>query len=106
MTLMAAFNILLYRYTGQQDIVIGSPNANRNRIETEGILGFFANNLVLRTDLSGQPTFRELLARVRQVALVADAHQDLPFQRLVEALQPERNLSHNPLFQVMFRNGN
>lgn len=102
MTLMAGFNILLYRYTGQEDMVIGSPNANRNRIETEGILGFFANNLVLRTDLSGKPTFRELLARVRQVALAADAHQDLPFQTLVEALQPERNLSHNPLFQVMF----
>ncbi len=102
MTLMAAFNVLLYRYTGQEDMVIGSPNANRNRIETEGILGFFANNLVLRTDLSGQPTFRELLARVRQVALGADAHQDFPFQMLVEALQPERNLSHNPLFQVMF----
>jgi len=102
MTLMAAFNILLYRYTGQEDMVIGSPNANRNRIETEGILGFFANNLVLRTDLTGEPTFRELLGRVRQVALAADAHQDFPFQMLVEALQPERNLSHNPLFQVMF----
>ena len=102
MTLMAAFNILLYRYTGQEDMLIGSPYANRTRIETEGILGYFANNLVLRSDLSGQPTFRELLARVRKTVLGADAHQDLPFQMLVEALQPERNLSHNPLFQVMF----
>lgn len=102
MTLLAAFKTLLYRYTGQEDMIVGSPSANRNRIETEQLIGFFANNLVLRTDLSGNPTFRELLARVREVALGADAHQELPFQKLVEALQPERNLSYNPLFQVMF----
>ena len=105
MTLMAAFKTLLYRYTGQTDIVIGSPNANRNRVETEGVMGFFANNLVLRTDLTGNPTFRELLIRVRNVALGANAHQDMPFQKLVETLQPERHLSYNPLFQVMFTFG-
>jgi amino acid adenylation domain-containing protein len=102
MTLMAAFVTLLSRYSGQEDIVVGSPIANRNRSETESLIGFFVNTLVLRTHLQGNPTFQDLLARVRQVALDAYAHQDLPFEQLVEALQPERSLSHTPLFQVMF----
>jgi amino acid adenylation domain-containing protein/non-ribosomal peptide synthase protein (TIGR01720 family) len=102
MTLLAAFQTLLYRYTGQEDICIGSPIANRNRSETEELIGFFVNTLVLRTDMSENPSFQELLARVREVTLGAYAHQDLPFEQLVEALQPERNLSHQPLFQVMF----
>jgi amino acid adenylation domain-containing protein/non-ribosomal peptide synthase protein (TIGR01720 family) len=102
MTLLAAFQTLLYRYTGQEDICIGSPIANRNRSETEELIGFFVNTLVLRADMSENPTFQELLGRVREVTLGAYAHQDLPFEQLVEALQPERNLSHQPLFQVMF----
>ncbi|MFN6562980.1 MAG: non-ribosomal peptide synthetase [Nostoc sp. ChiSLP01] len=102
MTLLAAFNILLYRYTDQEDIIIGSPIANRNRAELEGMLGLFVNTLVLRNNLSGNPTFRELLHQVRQVTLDAYAHQDLPFEMLVEELQPERDLSRNPLYEVMF----
>ncbi|MBW4681719.1 MAG: amino acid adenylation domain-containing protein [Microcoleus vaginatus WJT46-NPBG5] len=102
MTLLAAFQTLIYRHTYQEDIAIGSPIANRNRSEIEGLIGFFINTLVLRTDLSGNPTFRELLARVREVTLGAYAHQDLPFEKLVEELQPERNLSRHPLFQAVF----
>ncbi len=102
MTLLAAFNVLLARYTGQNDIVIGSPSANRNRAELHPLIGFFVNNLVLRTDLSGNPTFVELLARVREVTLRAYEHQDVPFDTLVHALRPERSLDHSPLFQVMF----
>ncbi|MEW5957722.1 MAG: amino acid adenylation domain-containing protein [Chloroflexota bacterium] len=102
MTLLAAFQTLLYRYSGEVDLVTGTPVANRNRLEVEGLIGFFVNTLVLRTNLAGNPTFRELLGRVREVALGAYSHQDLPFELLVEALQPERHLDRNPLFQVMF----
>ncbi|MFS0517038.1 amino acid adenylation domain-containing protein [Nostoc sp. UIC 10607] len=102
MTLLAAFDTLLYRYTGTEDILVGSPIANRNRSEIEGLIGFFVNTLVLRTDLSGDRSFNELLGRVRLMAMDAYAHQDLPFEMLVEILQPERDLSHTPLFQVMF----
>lgn len=102
MTLLAAFKTLLHRYTGQDDIVVGSRIAGRNRVEIEGMIGFFINALVLRTDLSGNPTFRALLGRVREVTLSAYAHQDTPFEMLVEELQPQRDLSRNPLFQVMF----
>ncbi|OYD86515.1 non-ribosomal peptide synthetase, partial [Nostoc sp. 'Peltigera membranacea cyanobiont' 213] len=102
MTLLAAYNTLLYRYTGQTDILVGTPIANRDRTEIEGLIGFFVNTLVMRTDLSENPSFNELLPRLREMALSAYAHQDLPFEMLVEALQPERDLSYTPLFQVMF----
>ena len=102
MTLLAAFKVLLYHYTQQNDILVGTPTANRNRFEIEGLIGFFVNTLVLRTDLGGNPSFQELLRRVREVTLGAYAHQDLPFEYLVEKLQPERDLSYTPLFQVMF----
>ena len=100
MVLLAAFQTQLYRYTDQDDVVIGSPIAGRNIRETEEVIGFFLNNLVLRTSLSGNPTFRELLSRVRKVALGAYEHQDFPFEKLLEELRPERDLSRTPLFQV------
>ncbi|MBI4241077.1 MAG: amino acid adenylation domain-containing protein [Candidatus Rokubacteria bacterium] len=102
MLLLAAFKVLLYRYTGQEDIVVGSPVAARSRVELEGLIGFFVNMLPLRTDLSGHLSFRELLGGVREVALGAYAHQDLPVEKLIEALRPERDPSVNPLFQVVF----
>jgi amino acid adenylation domain-containing protein len=102
MLLLAAWQTLLARYTEQTDIVVGSPIANRNRVETESLIGFFVNTLVLRTDLAGNPTFRELLGRVRSVVLDAQEHQDVPFEKIVEELQLERSLSHTPLFQVVF----
>ena len=102
MLLLASFQTLLYRYSGQSDIRIGVPTANRNRAETERLIGFFVNTQVLKADLDGQMTFRQLLAQVKERTLQAQSHQDLPFEQLVEALQPERSLSHNPLFQVMF----
>ena len=102
MTLLAAFKVLLYRYTGQEDLVVGTPIAGRNRAEIEGLIGFFINSLALRTRLNGNPSFAELLQQVREVTLGAYEHQDLPFEKLVEELQPERSLSHAPLFQVVF----
>ncbi|HVG10832.1 MAG TPA: non-ribosomal peptide synthase/polyketide synthase, partial [Thermoanaerobaculia bacterium] len=101
MTLLAGFHALLGRLAGQDDIVVGSPVANRNRVETEGLIGFFVNTLALRGDLSGEPGFQDLLQREREVSLGAYTHQDLPFERLVEELRPERDLSRSPVFQVM-----
>ncbi|HEY9878197.1 MAG TPA: amino acid adenylation domain-containing protein [Leptolyngbyaceae cyanobacterium] len=102
MTLLAAFQTLLHRYTAQTDIAIGSPIANRHRSELEGLIGFLVNSLVLRTNIAGDPPFRELLERVCDVTLAAYAHQDVPFEKLVEELQPVRSLGQNPLFQVVF----
>ncbi len=102
MTLLAAFKALLYAYTGETDLVIGSPTAGRNRRGTEGLIGFFVNTLILRTDLSGNPSFRELVRHVREVCLGAYAHQELPYQKLVEALQPKRGGSRGSLAQVFF----
>ncbi|MFN2445978.1 MAG: amino acid adenylation domain-containing protein [Vicinamibacterales bacterium] len=102
MTLLGAFAVLLHRLTGQSDVVIGSAVAGRNRTETEGLIGFFADSLALRTDLSGDPSVRELLQRVRDVAVKAYAHQDVPFAKIVEEIQPDRRPSHSPVFQVMF----
>ena len=101
MTLLAAFKVLLSRYSGQEDIVVGTNVANRHRHDIEGLIGVFINNLVLRTDLSGNPSFQTLLGRVREVCLDAYAHQDVPFEKLVEVLQPVRDSSYPPLFQVM-----
>src|SRR6185369_1380318 len=98
----AAFQTLLMRYSGQEDVAVGSPIANRTRAETEGLIGFFVNTLVLRTQVEGKSSFQELLARVREVCLDAYSYQDLPFEHIVEHLQPERDLSRQPLFQVMF----
>jgi amino acid adenylation domain-containing protein/non-ribosomal peptide synthase protein (TIGR01720 family) len=102
MLLLVSFQAFLYRYSGQQDIRVGVPIANRNRVETESLIGFFVNTQVLKADLDGQMSFAHLLQQTKRRALEAQAHQDLPFEQLVEALQPERSLSHNPLFQVMF----
>src|SRR5207302_10490694 len=101
-TLVAAFQTLLYRYTGQDDMLVGTVMGERKHPELQRLMGYFLNTLVLRTDLSGNPTFRELLRRVREVTLEAQAHQDVPFEYLIKELQPERNLSQNPLIQVMF----
>ncbi|HYA28158.1 MAG TPA: amino acid adenylation domain-containing protein, partial [Acidobacteriota bacterium] len=102
MTLLAAFQTLLYRYSGQDDILVGSPVAHRDRREIEGLVGFFVNTLILRLDFSGAPSFTELLGRAREVCLDAHHHQDLPFEKVVEALNPQRELSRHPLFQALF----
>lgn len=102
MTLLASFKLMLSRYAKQEDMLVGTAVANRTRRETEGLIGFFINSLVLRTDLSGNPRFTELLRRVRESCLGAYAHQEVPFERLVEELRPERSLSHSPIFQVSF----
>ena len=102
MTLLAAFKVLLHRYSGETEIVVGTPVANRNRLEVEGLIGFFVNTLVLRTEVKSESSFAELTQRVKEVALGAYSHQEVPFEKLVEALEPERSLSHTPLFQVMF----
>ena len=99
--LLAAFSTLLYRYTGQDDLLIGTSTAGRKRVEIQGMMGYFLNTLVLRTSVSGNPTFRELLARAREVTHSALTHEDMPFEYLVKELHPERNLGRNPLFQVM-----
>jgi non-ribosomal peptide synthetase component F len=102
MTLLAAFLTLLYRYTNQDDLIVGTAIAGRNRAEVEGLIGVFINMLALRTDLSGNPTFRELIGRVREVTLEAYSHQEIPFEKVVEELQPGRVLTQSPLFQVAF----
>ncbi|HEY5005975.1 MAG TPA: condensation domain-containing protein, partial [Ktedonobacteraceae bacterium] len=102
MLLLAAFQVLLYRYSGQEDIVVGTPITNRNRAEIEGLIGFFSNTVVIRSDLSGNPTFQEFLRQVKDTALGAYANQEVPFEKLVEVLQPERDLSRPALFQVLF----
>jgi non-ribosomal peptide synthetase component F len=102
MTMLAAFQTLLHRYTNQEHIVVGSPIAGRNHIEAEALMGFFVNTLALRTSFSGNPPFRQVLKQVREVALGAYTHQDLPFEKLVEELKPERSLNYTPLFQTIF----
>jgi non-ribosomal peptide synthetase component F len=102
MTLLAAFQTLLHRYSHQTDIAIGSPVAGRTRKEFDELIGFFLNMLVFRLDLSGNPTFAQTMARVREVCLGALSHQELPFEKLVEEMHPDRNLGQNPLFQVSF----
>lgn len=102
MTLLAAYQLLLSRYSGQTDLIVGSPIAGRTRQETEGLIGFFVNTLAFRTDLGGNPSFRQLLSRVRQTALEGYAHQDVPFEKVVDEVEPERSLSHSALFQTMF----
>src|SRR5262249_29975040 len=102
MLFLAAYKLLLSRYSHQEDIVVGTPVAGRDRSELEGVIGLFVNSLAFRINLSGGPTFRELLQRVRETTLGAYAHQELPFERLVEELQSERSLSHSPVFQAMF----
>jgi non-ribosomal peptide synthetase component F len=102
MLLLAGFKALLHRYSGQRQIVVGSPVANRMREEVQGLVGFFVNSLVLSTDFGGDPTFDELLARVRETTLEAYAYQDLPFEKLVEELRPDRDLSRHPLFLTVF----
>ena len=102
MTMLAAFVILLYRYSGQDDILIGSPMAGRNRQEIQSLIGYFVNTVVLRTKLTGNPSFREILNQVRQVATEAHNYQDIPYNQVVEALNPQRNLSYNPVFQILF----
>lgn len=102
MALLAAFKVLLHRYTGQADLVVGTPMANRNSAEIEGLIGFFVNMVVLRTDLSGNPSFRQVLRRVKEVTLGAYDHADVPFERLVEELQPDRSAGRSPIFQVVF----
>ena len=106
MILLAAFKVFLFRHARQEDIVVGVPIAGRNKPELENVIGLFINMLAIRTDLSGNPSFRELLARVREASLGAYEHQDLPFEKLVEVMQPERDTSYSPLFQVMFHLGN
>ena len=106
MTLMSAWAILLSRLSGQQDVVIGIPTANRGRLEIEGLIGFFVNTLALRTDLSSFPTVSELLAQVKERLIAAQQHQDIPFEHVVEIMQPVRSMAHSPLFQVMFAWGN
>src|SRR5262249_50375065 len=102
MTLLAGWYVLLHRYSGEDDIVVGTPIANRTRTEVEGLIGFFVNTLALRASAAGNPTFVDLLRRVREMANQAYAHQELPFERLVAEIAPERHLSHTPLFQVFF----
>src|SRR5262249_50646181 len=102
MTLLAVFQVLLHRYSGQSDIAVGSPIAGRGRPELEGLIGFFVNTLVLRGDPSGNPRLRELLRRIRRTAIEAFTHQDVPFEKLVTIVQPDRAAGHSPLFQVMF----
>ena len=102
MVLLAACDVLLYRYSGAADIAVRTAIANRNRGETESLIGFFVNMLVMRTDLTGNPTFRDLLKRVKQMTLSAYQHQDVPFEQIIEMLQPQRSLNRSPLYQVEF----